>query len=342
MLEQHPACDRDRIGIHGTSVGGTLTWLVAGTDARVKAAVPIYGCGWNTYTTPDQRPEDPVDIDTYAWRQLLQSESYAPRVHCPLLFLNATQDFHGPMDRCCCTMKMLGSTIKRQAFTPRYNHHIEPREGQDLPLWMDWHLKGSGGPWPETPTIRFEGGRAAPCIVVTPDRATEVQAVEINYALNAPYSSCRFWRIAPSCARPDNMTWQADAPVTATSDMLYAFANVSYTSGVTLSSALIVQAARELPGTEGTLVWQSQIDLMENEHKWYFVPAYTDPCITASYFQSWEAPDGTRCFTLNPAMWQDHEIDFQIATCRSVIRSSKARPTAGYCSITGQTVPGQR
>ena len=313
LLQQHPACDTGRIGIHGTSVGGTLTWLVAGTDARVKAAVPIYGCGWNTYTTPDQKPEDPVDIETYAWRHLLQSESYAPRVQCPLLLLNATQDFHGPMDRCYCTMDMLASTVKRQAFTPRYNHHIEPREGRDLPLWMDWHLKDIGGPWPATPAIRFEGGHAVPRIVVTPDRMTDVQAVEINYALNAPYSGCRFWRMAESSSKDDG-TWQADAPVTAVSDTLYAFANVTYISGVTLSSTLIVQAAKELPGTTGTLTWQSQIDAMETEHKWYYVPAYTDPCITASYFQNWQAPDGTQCFTLNPAMWQDHEIQVHIAT----------------------------
>src|SRR6185369_3389646 len=39
LLAQNPAVDRDRLGIFGISVGGTLCWLVAGVDARVKAAV---------------------------------------------------------------------------------------------------------------------------------------------------------------------------------------------------------------------------------------------------------------------------------------------------------------
>ena len=47
LLSYHPKVDRDRLGIFGVSVGGTLSWLVAGTDQRVKTSVPIYGCGYN-------------------------------------------------------------------------------------------------------------------------------------------------------------------------------------------------------------------------------------------------------------------------------------------------------
>jgi dienelactone hydrolase len=47
LLAQSPAVEPDRLGIFGISVGGTLCWLVAGVDARVKAAIPIYGCGYN-------------------------------------------------------------------------------------------------------------------------------------------------------------------------------------------------------------------------------------------------------------------------------------------------------
>ena len=49
LLEQLPGVDRSRLGVFGVSMGAQLTWLVAGSDRRVKTAVPIYGCGWNTY-----------------------------------------------------------------------------------------------------------------------------------------------------------------------------------------------------------------------------------------------------------------------------------------------------
>ena len=47
FLEQQPEVDPQRLGIHGWSMGGNLTMYVAGTDARVKAAVPgVGGQGW--------------------------------------------------------------------------------------------------------------------------------------------------------------------------------------------------------------------------------------------------------------------------------------------------------
>jgi cephalosporin-C deacetylase-like acetyl esterase len=36
LLEQHPSVDRDRLGIFGISVGGTLTWPVAALDVRFR------------------------------------------------------------------------------------------------------------------------------------------------------------------------------------------------------------------------------------------------------------------------------------------------------------------
>ena len=71
LLEDHPRIDSKRLGVFGISVGGTLTWMVAGCDARVAAAVPIYGVGQNTYTFPWQKPEDVVDEDTRLTRALI-------------------------------------------------------------------------------------------------------------------------------------------------------------------------------------------------------------------------------------------------------------------------------
>jgi dienelactone hydrolase len=47
LLAGHPQVDPQRLGIFGVSVGGSLTWMIAGSDRRVKAAIPIYGCGYN-------------------------------------------------------------------------------------------------------------------------------------------------------------------------------------------------------------------------------------------------------------------------------------------------------
>jgi dienelactone hydrolase len=46
LLRSLPEVDRERIALTGISWGGYTTDLVASVDARFKAAVPVYGCGF--------------------------------------------------------------------------------------------------------------------------------------------------------------------------------------------------------------------------------------------------------------------------------------------------------
>jgi dienelactone hydrolase len=313
LLASHPAVDTERIGIYGISVGGTLTWLVAGTDPRVKAAVPIYGCGYNTYNTPEQKPEDPVnDPEVLAWRELLQPEHYAARVKCPLLFLNASQDFHGVMDRCNCTMQIEGSPIKRQAISPRYNHHIEPREGANLPLWMDWHLKG-GAAFPEEPRLNLSVDNGVPYLEVFPDQPGAVTSVEVNYGLSQPWAGARFWR-QPRAETTGDGKWLAPMPLNSTTDTISVFANVTYTSGVALSSTMLTIPAKDIAPVKAANAWQAQIDTMDDDSAWYHVNGYTDPYLGWRYFVDWNGPAGEKGFTINPETARGGDYNFFLGT----------------------------
>ncbi len=77
LLAQNPAVDRDRMGIFGISVGGTLCWLVAGADTRVKAAIPIYGCGYNVDRRKAVFGLAPSE-DQLIYQETLAPEAYAP------------------------------------------------------------------------------------------------------------------------------------------------------------------------------------------------------------------------------------------------------------------------
>jgi cephalosporin-C deacetylase-like acetyl esterase len=79
FLESRPEVDADRLGIFGISVGGTLTWGVASVDSRVKAAVPIYGCGWEFYPYPPDT-NAPAEENLRLWRALIAPETHAPRI----------------------------------------------------------------------------------------------------------------------------------------------------------------------------------------------------------------------------------------------------------------------
>lgn len=63
LLAAQPSVDAKRIGITGISWGGYLTCLVAALDDRLKAAVPVYGCGFladnSVWTEPRFAPMSP-------------------------------------------------------------------------------------------------------------------------------------------------------------------------------------------------------------------------------------------------------------------------------------------
>jgi dienelactone hydrolase len=249
-LEQQPGVDRDRLGIFGVSMGGTIVWPVAAMDRRVKAACAIYGVGWNTYPDELGFPDSKAgDAATKLWRNTMESEAYARLVKCPILFLDATNDQHGNMDRSFQTLTQVPTDV-RWAFTPRYRHHIAAEQGGDLPLWMNAHLK-NGEPFPKTPRAEFRlGSDAVPLLLVKPDGPQAIRRVDLFYAVENRNPKNRYWRSATG--RRDQNAWIAGLPILDPRLPLFAFANVHYTSGVCLSTNLATVVPSDLGQAKAT------------------------------------------------------------------------------------------
>lgn len=310
LLAQEPAVNPDKLGIFGISVGGTLCWLVAGSDARVKAAVPIYGCGYNVDRRKAVYGLVPTE-DQKIYQEALAPEAYAPSIQCPIFFLSASNDHHGWMDDSTDTLGAVHA-VTRQAFTPYYIHHIEPEQGADLQPWMDWHLKG-GNPFPENPRLDLaldNQGVLQGC--VRPQEPKTVTKVKIYYALGMKIPPSRYWRRVDAVKGEDGV-WRASLPVISIWDRVSVFANVFYESGLCLSS----KPSQKLPGQLGkaraTLAPRLEIDdgSAGYEH-WFFGPAYTDPNIDRELLSA-GVDEGHRYFSVNKAAYGE-KIDFTIAS----------------------------
>jgi dienelactone hydrolase len=309
LLARHPAVDPARLGIFGISVGGNLTWLVAGSDRRVKAAVPIYGSGYNH----DDRFADwgfgPLSPDLRLFKQTLSPEAHAPYVTCPVLHLDATNDHHAKLD---ASDEILGAVAAptRQAFTPRYVHHVEPEQGADLPRWMDWHLRG-GAPFPASPEVRLAlDDTGVPVATVRVPEGVP-RRVEVFYSLGERWPPARYWRSAGAQRRGDR--WEAALPVVEAWEPLLAFANVHDEGGICLSSRL----ARAIPGQLGRAraTLAASMELAQGRgglEPWFFVPAYTDPNLTATYLRVGQDETGPY-LTFDPVLFGD-PLRFNIAT----------------------------
>ena len=226
FLERQAEVDAKRLGVYGHSMGGNLTVYVAGTDRRVRVAVPSAGGqGFRTVRwklLPQQRPRVPRG-DVGLFRKTLGFQSYAPQITAPLLWLGATNDFHGIMDDTFRTGRLIRSASVRYSFAVHLNHRFTPEFAVTCPLWIDQHLKGTFR-FPETPVSRLalEG---TPRLSVTPDSSHPVDRVHILYSID-PDPQARFWRTAVAGKRGDS--WVAELPILSTNQPLFAVANVHY------------------------------------------------------------------------------------------------------------------
>ena len=229
FLEQQAEVDPDRLGVYGHSMGGNLTVYVAGSDLRVKVAAPsVGGSGFSTDPWPllPQQKKQLPNGDLRLFRATLGFESYAPHIKAPLLWLGATNDFHGIMDDTYRTGALIPNHDLRYAFTPHMNHRFTPEFEVTRPLWLDQHLKGTFH-FPTTPDSKLALATkdGVPMLRVTPDSSMPVVAAHVYYSIDAS-PSARFWRSADAIR--EKKTWTAKLPILSLDQPLFAFANVHY------------------------------------------------------------------------------------------------------------------
>jgi dienelactone hydrolase len=314
LLSYHPKVDRERLGIFGVSVGGTLCWLVASTDERVKTAVPIYGCGYNYDAKKTAWGFPKLNAALTLFNKTLAPEAYAASIHGPILFLGATNDFHGWMDDAYQILSLTHVT-RRLAFTPRYNHHIDAGQAANLPAWMDWQLRG-GPPFPADPKLELRlDPDADPTATVLPDDARHVDKVDIFYALGEKPPPNRYWRHVPS-TRTAN-AWRARLPLLKPNEKCAAFANVYYHSGVCLSTNLgrRVSGGNSQSEPSATLKWSAMpnVDGDELGSPFVFARANTDPNVATAYFVRSDNRAHSDEVCVNPALFGG-QIRFGIVT----------------------------
>jgi hypothetical protein len=232
FLEQQPEVDAQRLGVHGFSMGGNLTMYVAGSDDRVKAAVPaVGGAGWRWQPHPFiggtlQMDQIKGNVDVFA--RTLSFESYSPLIQCPVLHRSGTNDFHGWMDDVYRTNALIRNQPTRYSWSPHRNHRLIPEVAVAMPLWMDHYLKG-GPALPETPQseLRLKSNADVPMLRVRPDTKTlPVARIEIYYSVD-PDPRARFWRSAEVVKESED--YIAHLPIHTHDLPLFAFANVYHT-----------------------------------------------------------------------------------------------------------------
>lgn len=200
LLAAQPGVNPDRIGLNGLSLGGSLVCAVAGVDARLRAAAPVYGAGFFNEGGYWQIRTQYMDCQrTVEWEALLDPGVYLPGVTCPILFQNGATDGFTPPDTCQRNVDACGGS-PTLAMRPKINHGNFwrwPWGGGEVNLFLDHHLRGGAAP----PVIQV-AEESEDHVVCTVDSALPVTGIQLAYTTDLGPWTLREWHEAPVDVNP--------------------------------------------------------------------------------------------------------------------------------------------
>lgn len=226
FLEQQPEVDPTKLGVTGHSMGGRLTTMVTGIDARVKAAVPSCG-GSGDFTgdpalAPGAQPSKRSALDLAT----ISENKYIERLKVPTLWFSPTNDFHAHIDNFAYTWRNVPDRILGLSISPHFNHRQDYSHSLAATLWFEQYLKGNFT-LPRTPGLQFAQPsiKGVASLIVTPDETRPVKSVRV-YASGDAHALTRFWRTIP--AVKDGGKWVVTIPTLEAQNPLFAYADVAY------------------------------------------------------------------------------------------------------------------
>ncbi|MGH7134398.1 MAG: alpha/beta hydrolase family protein [Pirellulales bacterium] len=179
LLAGREEVDRERLAISGISWGGYMTCIVAGLDHRLKAAVPVYGCGFLA--------DDSVWLPTFErmasdqrerWLKNFDPSNYLPAVRCPMLFVNGTNDYSYPLDSYQKSYRLVPGGVDLCIRVKMPHNHPDGWAPAEIGIFIDSILK-DGRPLPSLEPAEIKGRR----VMARYKSTAPIVRAEIHFAI---------------------------------------------------------------------------------------------------------------------------------------------------------------
>ncbi|MBM3497959.1 MAG: hypothetical protein FJX74_04735 [Armatimonadetes bacterium] len=267
-----PEVDPERIGITGSSRGGTMAWIANGVDPRLKLAVPVatggdivraldHG-GWANYLHRDEAGQCYIPDEFHAFAKYYDPILYAGRQHGAVLLIVGAQDEYFPLH---CTRTSAEASARdefRLLIVPNWDHgyfsgdnpevdafdntvEVRRKRASAVGAAIEAYLRG--GVMPPMPALAVARDEdAVGCLVTGVDGPAEVR---VWASLDGAYT------FQETMAQSTDRGYAAriEAGDTAVLEGVALFAEVDYARGPVLTSrpwfgAAFQQRMRPFPG----------------------------------------------------------------------------------------------
>jgi dienelactone hydrolase len=242
LLASRQEVDRDRIGVTGISWGGYLTCIVAGVDARLKCAVPVYGCGFlheDSYWVEGSFNKMEA-AQRARWVKHFDPSSYLAGVSCPIFFVNGTNDFAYPLDSYRRSYELVDQNLVTLRVTVNMPHgHQQGWAPPEIGLFVDSVLK-QGAPLPRAVPPRAKAGYVSAFETKVP-----LKSAEFHYTLDGGPWQKRKWATVKAELADNQVSVTPPAELTDHSGHATYFFTVRDERGAIVSSAHVARVPAE-------------------------------------------------------------------------------------------------
>ena len=230
----------DKICAVGIREGSEIVWRLACTE-ELTCAMPLFYAGWKEYEKMSKNGVGQIDDNTNAIASYiagLSPQSQAPFIKVPTLFMTPSNYAHGGLDRAFDTMARANGEYYCPIYvSPGQVNAIDEDGTKNIKVWLDKNLKNTETILAERPLLSLENfsNKLVPkCIV---DKPEEVLRVRFYYAEGVEEPSSRCYYERELSLSGDG--YISSVNITSSEHKIYAFANVSYKNGFTITSNLV-------------------------------------------------------------------------------------------------------
>lgn len=228
FLENQPQVDPERLGAYGHSMGGKLTVLLAGSDARLKAAAPSCG-GMSNRSSKADDPFGPV-----------MDDASLKNITCPIFFLSPANDFHGKIEDLQTALEEVESGDWRIACAAHHQHQDTREYEVATQIWFDQILMNRFVT-PQTPRTELQLATkdGSPVLRIFPDSAREILSVDVFLTRDAAKKPAdRYWHhVSAGSLSGTEGQWTASLELFGLEKPLWVYANVLYKLDETITGA---------------------------------------------------------------------------------------------------------
>lgn len=243
LMEEQKIIDNEKINVVGFIHGAQLAWIVAAMDGRVNAAVPVMGCGHNSYGAKEVSVLE--SEEECCWVSGICPETYARFVGCPILYATSTNSLFANLDKAGEIMASVPSKNKCLVVAPRTNYQLTKESLDSILLWANSAFKGEclSLPSPKA-SFKISDGR----LLYSLDTELEPAEIETFISFDNVLPPIRDWFTLPNPYVGQKVNYIV-TPYDNT-EKIFAFSNVKYKNGLMVSTSPVFISKKEFEDVE--------------------------------------------------------------------------------------------